>query len=69
MHYLLKKEIKDEYYLYNIVTSELISLDHKEKESLKDFSDSSLMEQLIEKHFLVPVEFDEKKSLIKFVEF
>lgn len=61
MHYLLKKEIENEYYLYNIVTSELISLNQKEKESLKDFSDSSLMEQLIEKHFLVPVDFDEKK--------
>ncbi len=61
MHYLLKREIEDEYYLYNIVTSELISLDKKEKESLTNFSDSSLMEELIEKHFLVPLDFDEKK--------
>lgn len=61
MHYLLKKEIDDVYYIYNIVTSELISLDKKEKESLAIFSDSSLLESLIEKHFFVPVDFDEKK--------
>lgn len=65
LKYVLKAEYEDGLLLHNVVSGELIQLNKEEKELLETFpakADSNCSE-LIEKHFLVPVDYNEKKTV------
>ncbi len=65
LKYVLQTEYEDGLLLHNVVSGELIQLNKEEKELLEMFpskADSNCSE-LIEKHFLVPVDYNEKKTV------
>ena len=65
MKFLLKAEVEDGLLLYNVVTSEMVLLDGTDK-SLFDENDKKYhpdMDELIARHFLVPIDFDENRSV------
>jgi len=65
MRFLLRTECDDGTLLHNVVTGELVLLDAAETALLEQLpaAHTAAMDALIEAHFLVPVEFDEKKSV------
>ncbi len=65
LKYTIKAEDNDHVLLHNVITGELIKLDKIEAELIKSLpvkADEKYRE-LIEKHFLVPVDYDEKKTV------
>ena len=68
LKYVLQTEYEDGLLLYNVVSGEHVKLDKEEKvlvEALPVKADSRYSE-LIEKHFVVPVSYDEKKTVGQF---
>lgn len=65
MKYTLLRECKDETLLYNVITGELAILDKDEQRVLESLPCEISEEYgwLIEKYFLVPVDYDEKKTV------
>lgn len=64
MKYILRNECDDGTLLYNVVTSEMLLIPKGEFDiALFPAVYSPAMDELINKHFLVPVDFDEKKSV------
>ncbi len=63
--YLLKKEIDGNLLLHNVVTGELVQLNKREKAMFEKLphARTSVMQKLIEHHFLVPCDYDEKKAV------
>ena len=66
LKYIIRVDYKDKVLLHNAVTGELIALDVQEAQILgtlpAKFSPEML--QLVEKHFLVPVDFDEHRQVL-----
>ena len=63
LKYIISNEIEGSLYLHNVITGEFIQLNEKERDyisSLPNVLNEDVME-LMEKHFLVPVDYDERK--------
>ena len=63
LKYIISNEIEGSLYLHNVITGEFIQLNEKERKfisSLPNVLNEDVME-LMEKHFLVPVDYDERK--------
>jgi len=64
MHYILRNQCEDGTLLYNVVTSELVLLDPEtDLDSLFPGEYRQEMDELIQHHFAVPQDYDEKKSV------
>lgn len=65
MKYTLTDVKGDDVLLYNVITGELISLNKEESEFIETLPCrlSEKYSELIEKHFLVPVDYDEKRTV------
>ena len=65
LHYLLRTPCEDGDLLYNVVTGEMVLLTEEEKALLDSLpaAYSPAMDDLIAARFLVPEDFDEKKSV------
>lgn len=65
LRFLLQAQVEDGLLLYNIVTSEMVLLDESETSMFKSLPSeySSIMDELIARHFLVKDDFDENKSV------
>ena len=65
MRYLLKTQVEDGLLLYNVVTSEMILLEGEEERLFGGLPapHDPAMDELIARHFLVPEDFDESKSV------
>ena len=65
MKYVLKAQTEDGLLLYNVVTSEMVLLDDAEKRVFERLQGeySADMDDLIARHFLVPEDFNENKSV------
>ncbi len=63
LRYTLTTECEEGQLLYNVVTGELVLLDPKEEILIKNLPSNYTSEynELVEKHFLVPVDYDEHK--------
>ena len=65
MKYLLKAQVEDGLLLYSVVTSEMVLLEGSEQAMFESLPapHSEAMDELIARHFLVPEDFDESKSV------
>lgn len=65
LRFLLQAQVEDGLLLYNVVTSEMVLLDDSETNMFKSLPSeySSIMDELIARHFLVRDDFDENKSV------
>ena len=65
MKYTLTQKKGDDVLLYNVITGELVCLNKEESKLIErtSCSPSEIYSELIEKHFLVPVDYDEKRTV------
>ncbi len=65
MKYTLMQQSGENILLYNVITGELISLDNEERELIEALpcKPSDKYSELIEKYFLVPLDYDEKRTV------
>lgn len=65
MRYLITAQTEDGRLFYNVVTSEMILLDHEEEVIVEQLPApyNPSMDELIARHYLVPEDFDESKSV------
>ena len=64
MDYILRNECEDGTLLYNVVTSEMVLLDPSfDLDSIVPGAYDPAMDELIQHHFVVPADYDEKKSV------
>lgn len=65
MRYLLRTECDDGLLVYNVVTGELVLLNQEEANSLDSLhsADINVLAPMINHHFLVPISFNEKRSV------
>ena len=65
MKFLLKALVEDGLLLYNVVTSEMVLLDSTEAPFFDGNAEKYIptMDELIARHFLVPEDFDENRSV------
>ncbi len=65
MKYTLTQEYEDELLLHNAITGELVKLNSEEQDFLKHLPAAvpSTYASLVQEHFLVPVDYDEKKVI------
>lgn len=65
MRYILKVECDGVCLLHNVITGQLVVLDELEKDVLKQLPQTytSVMEQLVDCHYLVPQDFDEHRQV------
>ena len=66
MNYVISCEVNDTIILHNMVTGHTVSLDHVEKAAVLDLPRKyePSMEQLIDCHFLVPIDYDEYQYVV-----
>ena len=67
MKYLLRAEVDDGLLLYNVVTSELVLLDDDERKAFEKLPSlfGTSIDELIARHYAVPEDFDESKSVLQ----
>lgn len=65
MKFLIQTQMDDGLLLYNVVTSEMVLLDGSERDAFMNLPDhySKELDELIARHYAVPVSFDENRSV------
>ena len=67
MRYVLQTECSDGLLLHNVITGQMVLLDHEETQAIESLpcKSNDITRLLIEDYYLVPVEYDEKDTVVK----